>query len=206
MRLDVDPQAPDEGVVDRARAVIEAHGIVALPTETFYGLAVSAFDAAAVRRVFELKGRSGEKALPCIVADPEQLSRLAISIPRPVPPLARRFWPGPLTIVVPARTSVAAASPAGTVAVRVSGLPLARRLAAAAGPITATSANRSGAPAPTRAEAVQESFAGGLDLLLDGGETPGGAPSTIVDATGRDIVLVREGAIPFEAVRAALES
>ena len=184
----------------QARVVLDGHGVVAMPTETYYGLSVSVFDQVACARVFEIKGRPSTKALPCIVSGIEQLGSVASEITPLASELASRFWPGPLTLIVPARASVAAASDNGTVAVRVSSLPLAREVAAIAGPATATSANASGAPPATTADEVVAQFGDTVDLVLDGGATPGGPASTIVDLTGATPALVREGAIAFRDV------
>jgi L-threonylcarbamoyladenylate synthase len=206
MRLAVDAQQPEEDVLEAAARVIGDHGIVAFPTETFYGLATSVFDRRGCARVFELKGRSSTKALPCIVSDVEALVQVAREISPVVLELAARFWPGPLTVVLPARASVVAASVDGTIAVRVSSLPLARALAVGAGPITATSANRSGAFPAQTADDVESQLGDDVELLLDGGTAAGGLPSTIVAVgsagSGRDgrIELIREGAIPFRDV------
>ena len=149
VRLSVDTEEPQGDVLAQARVVLDGHGVVAMPTETYYGLSVSVFDQVACARVFEIKGRPSTKALPCIVSGIEQLGSVASEITPLASELASRFWPGPLTLIVPARASVAAASDNGTVAVRVSSLPLAREVAAIAGPATATSANVSGAPPAT---------------------------------------------------------
>lgn len=200
MRLSVDTEEPQGDVLAQARVVLDEHGVVAVPTETYYGLAVSAFDRVACARVFEIKARASSKALPCIVSGIEQLGRVASEISPLASELAARFWPGPLTLIVPARASVAAASDDGTVAVRVSSLPLARELAAIAGPVTATSANVSGAPPATTADEVIAQFGDAVDLVLDGGVTPGGPASTIVDVTQATPKLVREGAIAFRDI------
>ena len=180
--------------------MLEEHGVVALPTETFYGLAVSVFDQVACERVFEIKGRPSTRALPCIVSGMEQLETVASEIPALAKELSTRFWPGPLTLIVPARATVAVASETGTIAVRVSSLPLARELAAIAGPVTATSANVSGAPPATRADEIIAQLGDSVDLVLDGGATSGGLASTIVDVTSGKLELVRAGAIAFRDV------
>lgn len=200
VRLSVDTEEPQGDVLAQARVVLDEHGVVAVPTETYYGLAVSAFDRVACARVFEIKARASSKALPCIVSGIEQLGSVASEISPLASELAARFWPGPLTLIVPARASVAAASDDGTVAVRVSSLPLARELAAIAGPVTATSANVSGAPPATTADEVIAQFGDAVDLVLDGGVTPGGPASTIVDVTQATPKLVREGAIAFRDI------
>lgn len=199
----MDSQEPQGDVLARACAVIEDHGVVAYPTETFYGLAVSVLDPRGCARVFEIKGRAASKALPCIIADVEQLDRISPGVPGDLHELAARFWPGPLTLIVPARADVAAASESDTIAVRVSSLPLARALARRCGPVTSTSANASGAPPASTADEVLAQLTTldpMLDLVLDGGPTSGGAASTIVDLTSGEPRLVREGAIAFRSI------
>lgn len=201
MRRFVNAQEPAQDVLGEAAGVIAAHGVVAFPTETFYGLAVSVFDARACERVFVLKGRPASKALPCIVSDVFDLEQVAREVPALALELSQRFWPGPLTLVLPARSGVAAAAESGTIAVRVSSLPLARELAAAAGPVTSTSANPAGAAPATTADEVELAMSD-VDLILDGGRTPGGLPSTIVAVSSgtAEPRLIREGAIPFREI------
>ncbi len=185
---------------------LRAGAVLAYPTETFYGLGANAFDPVACGRILELKGREVGKALPIIVADIGQLDLIADELPRAVAPLAERFWPGPLTLVLPVRSGLPGAL-AGltTVAVRVSGLVLAREMARLGGfPLTSTSANRSGGFPARTADEVEAVLGEGLDLTLDGGPTLGGNPSTIVDLSCPEPRLLRHGAIPFEAVWSAL--
>lgn len=205
--LTVDPLEPAPAVVEEAVRVLREGGIVAFPTETFYGLAVDARNRAACDRVFELKGRPGEKALPCIVSGVEQLEETALSLGSAARSLARNLWPGPLTFVVEGRPGLAAASLDGSIAVRASGLRLGRDLAEAlGGPVTATSANRSGSPpATTAGEVLSSGLETGIDLVLDGGPCPGGLPSTIVDVRVSPPRLLREGKVPFEEVERALQ-
>jgi L-threonylcarbamoyladenylate synthase len=199
--LEVDPQRPAERVLEAAIAAIRESGIIAFPTETFYGLAVDAWSLEACGRVFELKGRPKDKALPCIVSGIPQLLEVAAVLEPQALSLARRFWPGPLTLVVAARPGLAAASSDGSIAVRASSLVLARTLAAAlGGPVTATSANRADSPPPTTAAEVLAELGQGLDLILDGGPSPGGLPSTMVDVRTMPPRLVRPGRISFEDV------
>jgi L-threonylcarbamoyladenylate synthase len=182
--------------VKAVRAAIAAHGVIALPTETFYGLAVDPRDVTAVARVLALKQRPAEKALPVVGASAAQLAGLVR-----IPPLWRKrleeIWPAPLTVVLE-RTG--GPSPFGSLAVRVPGHALLRRLLADVGPLTATSANRSGGKALATADAVTAVFSGGVAVLLDGGATQGGLPSTIIDVTLTPARLVRRGAfeIPGE--------
>ena len=202
----VDPLDPDARIVEEAVRVLRAGGIVAYPTETFYGLAVDARSRAACGRLFELKGRPEDKAFPCIVSGVPQLEETAQRLGSAARLLAETFWPGPLTLVVEAGAPLAASAPDGGIAVRASGLRLARDLAQGLGaPVTSTSANRSGAPPATTAEEAISAFGPGLDLVLDGGPCPGGLPSTIVDVRKTPPRLVREGRVAFEEILRALE-
>jgi L-threonylcarbamoyladenylate synthase len=184
--------APEDlpAAVVAVRAALAEHGVVALPTETFYGLAADPEDPVAVGGVYALKGRPGEKALPVVGASLAQLAALA-SFPGPWVGRLEAAWPAPLTVVVPARRPTAAGG--DTLAVRVPAHPLLRGLLAAVGPLTATSANRSGEPPATSPRAVATALGDGLALLLDGGETPGGAPTTLLDLTAVAPRLLRPG-------------
>jgi L-threonylcarbamoyladenylate synthase len=199
--LDVDAREPDARVLEEALRVLRGGGIVAYPTETFYGLGVDARSPAACDRLFELKGRPAGKALPCIVSGLGQLEEVARCLGSAVLPLVREFWPGPLTLVIEAKPGLAASSPEGGLAVRASGLRLPRDLAEGLGaPITATSANRSGEPPATTAEEVLSELGPELDLILDGGPCAGGLPSTIVDVRETPPRLIREGRVSFAEV------
>jgi len=179
--------------------------IVAYPTDTLYGLAVDPRDAAAVQRLYALKGRPETSALTLIAADVAQARRAAHLTP-PAEALARDWWPGPLTIVVYADASVAPAALAGgrTVGVRVPDHAVAVDFARAAGfCITATSANRSGAAPPASPDEVLAALPD-VDAILDAGPAPGGPPSTIVGALDRDVTLIRAGAVPWERVLRSL--
>ena len=195
--------APDEAtLIAEAAAIVTAGGVVAYPTDTFYGLATDARQAGAVARLFSVKGRSGDVAIPLIAADLDQAEMVGELGPL-AHDLACRFWPGPLTLVVTARPVLPATLLAGgrTVAVRVPDHAVARQLAATVGfPVTSTSANRSGEPPPTTADDVVRTLGDSIDLVLDGGVCAGGRPSTIVDTTGEVPTLVREGAVPWERI------
>ena len=201
-RIQASPQE-----IARAAAVLRDGGVVAYPTETFYGLAVDPRRPDAVRRLFALKGRPETSALTLVAADVEQ-ARQAAAIDGRSAELARAWWPGPLTIVVHARPGLAAETLAGgtTVGIRVPGSEVARELARAFGfCITATSANRSGEPPLAAPDDVARELKG-LDVLVDGGAAPGGAPSTIVAVRDDEVSLVRAGTIAWERVLESLES
>ena len=184
---------------DEARTVLGRHGIMAVPTETFFGLAVNPFQEEALARLFALKDRAPEKPVLVMVAGPEMLNQVA----REVPDLARRlmekFWPGPLTIIFPSLPHLPRrlTGGTGTIGVRQPRQSLTCRLITALGhPITGTSANRAGGRPLVRAAEVAREFGDGVDLILDAGPCPGGLPSTIVDVTSASPRLVRAGAIP----------
>ena len=203
--LRIDPRAPDPSVITLAAEMIRSGLVVAYPTDTLYGLAVDPRNAVAVRRLFDLKGRPETSALTLIAADAAQVrhaGEMTVAAER----LAARWWPGPLTIVIGARPELARETLAGgrTVGVRVPNHAAAVALARAAGfCITATSANRSGATAVSTPEAAAEALPD-VDAVLDAGPAPGGQPSTIVDASGRDVTLVRAGAVPWDRVLRSL--
>lgn len=181
-----------------ARRIIERGGVVAVPTETFYGLAVRYDDVRALGKLFGMKHRPETKAMPLIAGGEDKLRLVALPLPPAAEDLAQRFWPGPLTMLTKAAAGLSRFLTGGTgnVAVRIPGESFALRLARLLdAPVTATSANISGYPPAAAPEKVIEYFGEGLDLIVDGGRTPGGRPSTIVDVTGEEIRIVREGAI-----------
>lgn len=183
--------------IAEAAAAICRGEIVAFPTETYYGLAVDALDPGALDRLFALKGREGEKVSALLVADLAMFAGLCTEVPARARDLVAAHWPGPLTLALPARPDLPAAIVhQGFVAARVSSHPLAQALVGFAGrPITATSANRAGAaPARTAAE-VRDNFGAEVLHVLDGGQTPGGAPSTLVRLRGHKVEVLRKGAV-----------
>lgn len=204
--LQVDPNDPDPAVIREAANMVREGLVVAYPTDTLYGLAVDPRNAAAVRRLYELKGRPEGSALTLIAADVAH-ARAAGEMTPHAERLAARWWPGPLTIVVRAWPILARETLAGggTVGVRIPDHAVAIALARDAGfCVTATSANRSGATAASTPGAVAAALPD-VDAILDAGPSRGGAPSTIVDASAREITLVREGAVPWERVLKSLE-
>ena len=180
---------------------------MAYPTDTLYGLAVDPRSAVAVAKLFSVKRRVPGHAIPLIAADEAQ-AELAGAFTPVARRLVRVFWPGPLSIVVAATDQVCAGVRAadGSVAVRVPDSGVARALAGAFGfCITATSANLTGEPPTASADAVRDTLAGRVDYILDAGDAPGGEPSTIVDARGSTIRLVRAGVVPWKRVLESLE-
>ncbi len=198
---------PGSTAIARAADVLRRRGLILYPTETFYGIGADAFSSDAVARILALKGRPADNPIPLILPGPEALFRVARAIPPAARVLAARFWPGPLTLVVQAAEDLPAAITAGTgkVGVRVSSHPIAQGVAVSfGGPITATSANPSGAPPARSIAALDPSLAAGVDLVIDGGETPGGLPSTVLDLTCDPPRVLREGPVSEPEIRAAL--
>lgn len=196
--LTVDPYAPQLSVLHEAISLLWNGRLVAFPTETFYGLGAHAMDADAVERVFAAKGRPLDKPLIVLVESLAMVERLSREISPNARELMARYWPGPLTLVLPAADHLppAVTGGTGTVSVRVPGHPVALALVRAAGiPITAPSANLSGAAPPTTADEVRAGFGGRIDLILDGGPTTGGLPSTILDVTTEPPRVLRAGAV-----------
>ena len=202
-RLIIDPRTPEPERLQEAADLLRAGEVLAYPTDTLYGLAADPRNPAAVRRLFDLKGRAADTAVPVIACDLEQVESHAGRLTDLDRRLAGRFWPGPLSLVLEAWPSLApgVAAADGTVAVRVPDHAIARALARLAGhPLTATSANRTGEkPAATADEAIA-ALGGGVAMVVDGGPTTGGAPSTIVRVRAGRVVLVREGAIAWARV------
>lgn len=195
-----------DAILPEVRRVLTAQGLIALPTETYYGLAVRPTDERAVRRLIDVKGRPADKPILVLIGGPDQLSSLVSSIPPAAAALMELFWPGPLTIVFPAAAHLSPVLTAGTgtIGVRWSPLSTLQRLLTQTGPLTGTSANRSSEPPLDQAESVQQTLGPYLDLILDGGRTPGGSASTIVDACEQPRLL-RAGVLSTDRIRAALE-
>jgi L-threonylcarbamoyladenylate synthase len=201
------PPASTEQSLDRAADRLRAGGLVAIPTETVYGLAADALDADAVRSIFRAKGRPAGNPLIVHVADVAMARGLAEVWPAAAERITSRLWPGPVTVVVPRNERVPDAVTAGgpTVAVRCPGNRLTRRLIEKVGrPLAAPSANRSEAVSPTTAHHVLESLGGRIDLILDGGPCPRGIESTVVDCTVTPPRILRPGPVDREAIEAAL--
>jgi L-threonylcarbamoyladenylate synthase len=179
------------GAVEACREAVSRSGVIALPTETFYGLAVRPDDPVAVEALLALKGRPADKALPLVAADFRQVEELVL-----VPPGWRErlagTWPSALSVVLPARRPLAACG--STAAVRIPVHSLLRALLLEMGPLTATSANCAASPALSDPEMVARELGHGLEVLLDGGPSPGGLPSTLLDLTADPPKMLRPGA------------
>jgi len=205
--LAVDPRDPDPRTIEHAANVLRGGGLVAFPTETVYGLGANALDARAVRRIFEAKERAASDPIIVHIADPADLALLVREVPQSARALAERFWPGPLTLVLPKRPEVPAEVTAGldTVAVRLPSHPVALALIRAAGmPIAAPSANLFTRTSATTAAHVLEDLGGRIEMVLDGGPAVVGLESTVVAIDEAGIHVLRPGAVPVEAIEAAL--
>ena len=188
-----------------ALEILQSGGIVAFPTDTVYGLGSLAFNNAAIESIYTAKDRPIEKAIPILIGDLNDLDQIADNIPNMALRFATRFWPGPLTCVVPKKQTLPPAVSANTtVAVRIPDHPDARTLLRAAGPMAVTSANISGQPSPSTAQEVYEQLNGRIPLILDGGKTKGGIPSTLVDCTSDKPIILREGPITLSELLATL--
>lgn len=195
--LFLDAKAPETPEI--AAHIIRKGGLVAIPTETVYGLGANGLDEKAVLKIFEAKGRPQDNPLILHVAEPEEMERFCHDIPASAYTLAEKFWPGPLTMVLPVRDIVPKRTTAGlaTVAVRCPDNAVTRKIIALAGvPIAAPSANLSGKPSTTTAEHVRHDHDGKIDAIVDGGPCRVGVESTIVDLTGPAPQILREGGIP----------
>ncbi len=181
--------------IDVAAQLLRDQRLVAFPTDTVYGLGILAFDGSTALKLYLAKERPPEKAIPILLADIGDLDQVAINIPPLAYRLMETFWPGALTIVVPKQPTVPfEVSTTHTVALRIPALDLARALLRLTGPLAVTSANRSAGPNPRTVSEVQAQLGGRIDAILDGGTTPGGVPSTVLDCTQPTPVILREGA------------
>jgi L-threonylcarbamoyladenylate synthase len=197
--------ASSSDAIRHALEILHTGGIVAFPTDTVYGVGAFAFDGQAVQSIYTAKDRPIEKAIPILISDMKDLDKIALDIPKIAQKLASRFWPGPLTILFPKKPHLPeAVSVTSAVGVRIPDHEIARTLLRAAGPMAVTSANVSGQASPTTAAEVFAQLDGRIELIMDGGKTPGGMPSTLVDCTEDEIRVLREGPITREELQSAL--
>ena len=188
-----------------ALKILQSGGIVAFPTDTVYGLGALAFNNNAIESIYKAKNRPIEKAIPILIGDLSDFEKVADDIPNMALRFASRFWPGPLTCIVPKKQTLPlAVSATTTVAVRIPDHVDARVLLRAAGPMAVTSANISGGQNPSTAQELYDQLNGRIPLILDGGTTQGGIPSTLVDCTGELPVILREGPITLNELLSAL--
>ena len=204
----ISPESPQRALIDYAAGFIKRGDVVAIPTDTFYGLSADPFNLAAIERVFQIKGRPENRALPILVDSIDQAVSLARDIPDPFLKLAHKFWPGALTMVVEAthRLPLKVTGNSGRVALRWADSRITTSLiGAVGGPVTGTSANLSGHPSCSNASALADQLGDRLPLILDSGDTNGTLASTIVKIEGDGTwSIVREGALPNATIEAAL--
>jgi L-threonylcarbamoyladenylate synthase len=203
LHMVVDPLSPSDRAMVLAAEVLQAGGVVVYPTETLYGLGVNAWSVKGLARVRAIKQREEARPILVLVHDEQALAGLTDGVPEAARVLMARFWPGPMTIVFPAAAHLPAELTSGrqSIGVRISSSPLCRRLTELCGyPITSTSANISGSPAPNSAADIERALGPGVDMYLDGGMLSAGLPSTVVDVTGSRPRVVREGAIPVAEI------
>jgi len=206
--LKISPENPDPVAIRYAAEFIRRGELVAIPTDTFYGIAADPFNLAAVEQIYRVKGRPETRALPILVNTTAQAISLSRDVPYTFHKLSAKFWPGPLTLLVEASTGVPLKVTAhtGHVALRWPKSPFVDALIGLVkGPITGTSGNISGQPACATAVELLEQMGDRLPLIIDGGETPGNLASTIVRLEGDDWAVMREGVISEQEIRSALE-
>lgn len=192
--------------IELAAEFLRSDGVIAYPTDTLYGLGCDSFSLKALDRILEVKGRSADKGLPLLLAEPDDVDLVARPDSPHFRPLAEAFWPGPLTLVLGPVPGLPAPvlGPTGAVGVRVPDHPIPRALARALGkPIVGTSANPSGGPDPITAQDVSRALGDAIDHVIDGGPAHRGLPSTVVDITGEIPRILRAGAITPEEIQKA---
>ncbi len=191
--------------INQAADIIKNGGLIAYPTETVYGLGADPYNSEAIQKIFTAKGRAEDKGIILLIRGADDLSRLICNISPTAQILIEAFWPGPLTLVFHANRDLSPALLGGrdTIALRHSSSPIATRLLSAlGGPLTSTSANRSTEPPARSASEVENALGDHLDLILDGGPSASAIPSTLVDVSSDRAILLREGAIPVQKLRA----
>ncbi|MCE1253251.1 MAG: threonylcarbamoyl-AMP synthase [Anaerolineae bacterium] len=191
--------------LQQALLTLQKGGVIVFPTDTVYGLGVPIRNEVGINRLFEIKGRDFNKAIAVLVGDIKHLPQLTPGLTPVAEKLAKAFWPGALTLVVPCAAGLPHnLSPLPTVGIRMPNHPFALKLLCKSGPLATTSANVSGGANTITARQVLEQLDGSIDLLLDGGQTPGAVPSTVVDCTKAELTILRQGAITQEQMLAVL--
>ncbi|HSO11110.1 MAG TPA: L-threonylcarbamoyladenylate synthase [Anaerolineales bacterium] len=197
--------ANSPNALPHALAILKSGSLIAFPTDTVYGVGTLAFDGRAIESIYFAKNRPLEKAIPILIADIEDMEKVGMDIPQTAYKLASRFWPGPLTCIIPKKPTLPkVVSATNTVGVRVPDHEVARALLRAAGPMAVTSANISGQQSPSSAEEVYAQLSGRIPLIIDGGITPGGIPSTVVDCSTGELKILREGPISAQELFSSL--
>jgi tRNA threonylcarbamoyl adenosine modification protein (Sua5/YciO/YrdC/YwlC family) len=191
----------DPGSLVKANEIIQEGGLIAFPTDTVYGIGVSAFNEKAIEKIYQVKGRSKLKAIPILISDAEQLDQVTTNISPTISQIIDEFWPGALTLILPIHPELPGNLSSGkTIGVRVPDHDLVRELLRMTGPLAASSANLSGKPSALTAKEVQVQLGERIDLILDGGREPGGMASTVLDCSGDEPRILREGPILWEEI------
>jgi L-threonylcarbamoyladenylate synthase len=189
------------GAIEQGAELITSGRMIAFPTDTVYGIGTSAFNSPAVEQIYRVKNRSQLKAIPILIGEFRDLQQITPPLSPLAESLVDKFWPGPLTLVLPLLPALPTVlSPTPTIGVRLPDHQLVRKLLRRTGPLAATSANISGQPPATTAEEVLDQLAGKINLILDGGKSPAGISSTVLDCTRETPILIREGSLPWRTI------
>lgn len=198
--------AENPGSLELAQQLLLEDWLVAFPTDTVYGVGALAFNYGAINQLYLVKGRDTAKAIAILLGDIAALKQVTASMGPLAERLAQRFWPGPLTLVVSRHPDLPSnLSPLPTIGVRMPDHPVALELLNHTGPLAVTSANLSGASNATTAQQVFDQLNGRIPLILDGGQTPGRQPSTVIDCTGNQLVILRQGPVTLDQLQTALD-
>ncbi|HBX69372.1 MAG TPA: threonylcarbamoyl-AMP synthase [Chloroflexi bacterium] len=194
--------AERSNAIHHALDVLQNGGLVAFPTDTVYGLAAPVYNVESIERLYVVKGRNSTKAIAVLLGSVEDLDKVTVDLCPNAIEVAARFWPGPLTLIVPRHPDLPEIlAPLPTIGVRIPDHPVALALLQAAGPLAVTSANLSGGENTMTAQQVLDQLGGRIHLILDGGRTPGGVPSTVVDCTSPEPQVLRQGPISLEDIQ-----
>jgi L-threonylcarbamoyladenylate synthase len=194
--------ADHPNAIQHAIDVLRNGGIIAFPTDTVYGLAAPIDNVESIDRIYVAKGRNTTKAIAVLLGDPDQLDKVAINLTASARKMAEYFWPGPLTLIVPRHPALPdVLAPLPTIGVRIPDHPVALNLLKTAGPLAVTSANISGEDSTMTAKQVLKQLKGRIHLIIDGGKTPGGIPSTVIDCTTPKPEVLREGPITLKQIK-----
>ena len=194
--------ADHPNAIQHAIDVLRNGGLIAFPTDTVYGLAAPIDNVESIDRLYVAKGRNNTKAIAVLLGDADQLDQVAVDLSKSAHKVAQHFWPGPLTMIVPRHPALPEIlAPLPTIGVRIPDHPVALALLRTIGPLAVTSANISGADNSMTADQVLEQLNGRFHLIIDGGRTPGGVPSTVIDCTTTEIEILRDGPISLKQIQ-----
>ncbi len=198
--------ADHPNAIQHAIDVLRNGGLIAFPTDTVYGLAAPINNVESIDRLYVAKGRNNTKAIAVLLGDPDQLDQVAVNLSASARKVAQHFWPGPLTMIVPRHPALPnILAPLPTIGVRIPDHPVALALLKSAGPLAVTSANISGENNTMTAKQVLKQLKGRIHLIIDGGRTPGGVPSTVIDCTLSQLEILREGPISLKQIEVLLK-